>query len=511
LTVYKYKGSETPTEHTESFSVTEPYWKMKITASKIGADANNFTTNEYDVEWKSTDDDQMRGEIYPLESGEEYTYNYNEVYETEPWEKDIISTDFGFGQHWTHKFFTPNSEYTIYVNGQPYVENTEIDIDRDYTIELNASSGNPYVHYMFNLKDFAEDRDIQYDYGEPESLGDLVYSNVYIAPDASNAFAYVFGLRSFDNIPETWNVSKVTNMSGMFGDMEAVAELNVSNWDTSNVENMSNMFGSSWGLEADIGNWDVSKVKDMSWMFYVTEDILPNSDLSNWNTASLENAYGMFNGTTLNPSMISNWDVSKVTNMCSMFSYSTMTNSIDFTRWDVSSVTDMSYMFVNLEADEELDDFSINISNWNASNVTNMYRMFDGIPSVIDSLDLSGMRTDSVSSMISMFGSQSLRVLDLSNFDTSMTIYMSSMFGCPNLEYLIIGKPSPFAFLKFRMTDANCGGLPRTTKILVPRSLLDTFKSATNWSTRASQFYAQEDFIITRSNGRVTVTRRGGD
>ena len=56
------------------------------------------------------------------------------------------------------------------------------------------------------------------------------------------------------------------------------------------------------------------------------------------------------------------------------------------------------------------------------------------------------------------------------------------------------------------MNDLNCGGLNTTCKILVPSALLDTYKSATNWSSRASQFDAIENYTITRSNGRITVT-----
>ena len=56
------------------------------------------------------------------------------------------------------------------------------------------------------------------------------------------------------------------------------------------------------------------------------------------------------------------------------------------------------------------------------------------------------------------------------------------------------------------MNDGSCGKLNTTCKILVPRALLDTYKAAANWSSKASQFDAIEDYTITRSNGRVTVT-----
>jgi len=74
--------------------------------------------------------------------------------------------------------------------------------------------------------------------------------------------------------------------------------------------------------------------------------------------------------------------------------------------------------------------------------------------------------------------------------------------GCSALQYLIISSPT----YKFEMKDFTCGTIPSGCKILVPSALLDTYKNATNWSNKASQFYTIEDYTITRSNGQVTVT-----
>ena len=56
------------------------------------------------------------------------------------------------------------------------------------------------------------------------------------------------------------------------------------------------------------------------------------------------------------------------------------------------------------------------------------------------------------------------------------------------------------------MKDGDIGNLNNTCKILVPSALLNTYKTATNWSSRASQFYAIENYTITHFNGQVTVT-----
>ena len=146
------------------------------------------------------------------------------------------------------------------------------------------------------------------------------------------------------------------------------------------------------------------------------------------------------------------------------------------------------------------------------SQLTTMDGMFSGCSS-LTSLDLSNWDTSNVIDMRSMFaGCSRLEVLDVSNFDTSRNDYiMGQMFNnCSSLQYLIIGSST----FKFQIKDTSSGAwfynygsnLKSSVKILVPNSLLDTYKSAIGWSAGASQFYAIENYTIQRSNGKVTVT-----
>ena len=79
-----------------------------------------------------------------------------------------------------------------------------------------------------------------------------------------------------------------------------------------------------------------------------------------------------------------------------------------------------------------------------------------------------------------------------------MTQFFTS---CNKLEYLIIGTDT----FKFPLKSSS-HNLNTTCKILVPSSLISTYQNDTNWSSRASQFDAIENYTITRSNGQVTVT-----
>lgn len=149
--------------------------------------------------------------------------------------------------------------------------------------------------------------------------------------------------------------------------------------------------------------------------------------------------------------------------------------TIDLTNLDTSEVTNMRYVFYQCNALTSLD-----LSTWDTSKVTFMENLF--------------------------YYCTNLRVLDLTGWDTSSVVAsdaMEMMFTkCDNLQYLILGDATKI----FNMIDASCGRLNTTCKILVPQSVLGTYISATNWSTIASQFEAIENYVITRSNGGVTVT-----
>jgi surface protein len=105
-----------------------------------------------------------------------------------------------------------------------------------------------------------------------------------------------------------WDVSNVTDMTGMFAEMKGVTG-DVSGWDTSNVEWMGNIFAGS-SFNGDISNWDVRKVKRLSFAFAESSF---NGDISKWETISVTEMPFMFQNATSFNQNLSGWDVSKVT------------------------------------------------------------------------------------------------------------------------------------------------------------------------------------------------------
>jgi len=89
---------------------------------------------------------------------------------------------------------------------------------------------------------------------------------------------------------ESWDVSSVTNMSGMFANATAFNQ-NISSWDVSSVTDMSGMFANATAFNQNISSWDVSSVTDM--IDFVqgksTEDFSYYDDLLNaWSSLTLQ-------------------------------------------------------------------------------------------------------------------------------------------------------------------------------------------------------------------------------
>ena len=164
------------------------------------------------------------------------------------------------------------------------------------------------------------------------------------------------------------NLSRVTNMSGMF-DQATVFNGNIGGWDVSNVTDMRDMFLSASAFNQDISGWDVSNVTDMQIMFSGASAF--NKNIGGWKVSNVTNMRSMFSGASAFNQDISGWDVSKVTNMREMF-LGTLKFNQKIGRWDVRKVENMQAMFFSATV------FDQDIGGWDVSNVNNMSQMFQG-------------------------------------------------------------------------------------------------------------------------------------
>ena len=93
----------------------------------------------------------------------------------------------------------------------------------------------------------------------------------------------------------TWNVSRVTNMHGMFNSATAFTGAGIGCWDVSSVTNMYGMLRDATSFNAPIGDWDVSSVTDMDFMLSGATSF--NQRLGGqWATSTADKVYMFGNG-----------------------------------------------------------------------------------------------------------------------------------------------------------------------------------------------------------------------
>ena len=162
---------------------------------------------------------------------------------------------------------------------------------------------------------------------------------------------------SFNEDISGWDVSNVTDMSGM---LQGVAfNQDISGWDVGNVRNMSELFNGNTAFNQNIGGWNTSNVTDMSSMFAGTSF---TQYIGGWNTSNVTNMNFMFNNSPFNQN-IGNWTTSSLISATAMFADTSSFNQ-DISSWDVSNVTSMGYMF------QRATSFNKNLSTWDVSKVT---------------------------------------------------------------------------------------------------------------------------------------------
>ena len=158
-------------------------------------------------------------------------------------------------------------------------------------------------------------RELYKEQGEGETLDVSSLTNAIECDDFSNLFIGFEKVKHIIGL-EDWDVSKVTNMNGMFSGCTHFNS-DLSNWDVSSVKDMGLMFSNCKKFNSDLSKWDVSSVKNMTLMFSRCTKF--NSDLSKWDVGNVGNMNGMFTGCKKFNCDLSNWDVNSVGDMFGMF------------------------------------------------------------------------------------------------------------------------------------------------------------------------------------------------
>ena len=266
----------------------------------------------------------------------------------------------------------------------------------------------------------------------------------------------------FDGDLAAWDVSSVTDMSGMFASASSFNQT-LNSWNVSSVITMDNMFDGATAFSGNLTSWDISSVTYMSGMFYDATAF--NGDLSTWDISSVTYMSGMFYDATAFNGDLSTWDVSSVIDMSYMF-YDATAFSGNLTSWDVSSVTDMLGMFEGATA------FNQPLNSWNVSSVINMDNMFDGATAFDQNLGNWYVVPDSVSiartDVPGVVGSISAQNTALNSHNSTYSIVPS-------------GGPTQFAIVNGNQLNMTSVGAESDYTVNVTASDGTVFEDGNNW------------------------------
>ena len=123
-------------------------------------------------------------------------------------------------------------------------------------------------------------------YNSDISLGDIDTSNI---TDMQCIFDKS-GRKDFSGI-ETWDTSKVVDMSFMFSEIDTFNK-NISSWNVSNVVSMRCMFYKAKSFNQPLDSWDTSSVEFMGSMFQEAKSF--NQNIDSWNVGNVRDNVEMF-------------------------------------------------------------------------------------------------------------------------------------------------------------------------------------------------------------------------
>lgn len=206
--------------------------------------------------------------------------------------------------------------------------------------------------------------------GSPEIFEVSQWGDIVWLQQFDRAFLYCQNLNvTATDVP---NLTQINNLSEMFLYCPSlIGNPSFSNWNTSTITNMSGMFNGAKLFNQNIGTWNTAKVTNFAFMF--TNASAFNQNISTWNTASGTNFSAMFSDAKAFNQPLNTWNTSNATNFRYVFSGATSFNQ-PLNNWNTGKVTDFEHMFENAVA------FNQPIGNWNVSNVTYYagFNMFNG-------------------------------------------------------------------------------------------------------------------------------------
>lgn len=232
-----------------------------------------------------------------------------------------------------------------------------------------------------------------------EAISISGYATLYTECDSS-ATEWILGgrrvpymsVKSLNGVQD-WDVSHVTNMSGMVAGSLITDLTPLSEWSVGAVVNMNSIFASTYIEDlSPLANWRPSSVESMRYSFFNMTKLKNLSGLEDWRTPNLEDLFSTFSymDSLENIEALANWDVSGIDTLLSTFALNKKLTSLHgLENWDVSHVIAMTDTFraystytpaqytdwSKYYCQSSLTDISA-LSSWDTSSLTGMTRAF---------------------------------------------------------------------------------------------------------------------------------------
>jgi|GEM_PF-2410260 len=249
-----------------------------------------------------------------------------------------------------------------------------------------------------------------------------------------------------------------SDMSMMFGNFQALENIDFENLDTSQTTSMADLFYNCYKLkEADLSGFNTNSLTTMTSLFDGCKS-LTSVNLSSFDTSKVTRLGRVFYGCSSLTSLdLSSFDTSNVKSFSSMFNQCSSLTSLDLSSFDTSGATEFGSMFRDCSALSQL-----NISNFNTTNVKNMNYMFSGCSSLSE-LDVSGFDISNLEYCEAMFKDcSSLKEIDLSNFNNTKVKTFNEMFaGCSSLSEIDLSGFKPKSVSSVRSLFNGCSSLKK--------------------------------------------------
>ena len=315
---------------------------------------NDTSSAWFVTEWKAS-----KNYIYfpAYSTGNDYTIKYVEI--------DAFGGNEVGSPHWIHNAGTNHQIYQHIQAGKLYRISVFGGTFRQiYFNSYNQSKDDIYRVTQWGSTDW---RDFGNAFYGCSNL-DVTATDKPFLEDVQNMYNMFYNCKNLKNTNgsiNTWDVSNVTQMQGMFsGDSLFNQPLN--NWNTEKVTSMNSMFYNAASFNQPL-SWNTSKVTDMSSMFWGAKAF--NQPLS-FNTSSVVYMNNMFYNAVSFNSPLNFTNTSKVQYMGGMFyNDSAFNQQVNF---NTSEVTDMGNMFGNAASFNQPVNFT------NTSKVRSMSGMFSG-------------------------------------------------------------------------------------------------------------------------------------